>query len=259
MQDREHGQKTVLSLPLPDTQLMSNSHKCNPLCRIMFLFTFQECGLVGGVLISSLGRCFSFSLHLFLPQWSSSTQRRGAGLFNPTGVGQSPRYLSSCGPAAGDEGDGGWDLLLLLAIGWSWRCAVRLSLSRVSSLLLLSSLPSRGDTTPQQLLCTASMSHSLSALIYPSPDPKSPSQKTSGPLWCFPFSLSALFSLSFFPLSTVLSPSEHGDLSSDLKPSADAGLSSRDFHSTAAGARPPGFQPRVIRRDENIPEKKARR
>lgn len=51
----------------PDTQLMSNSHKCNPLCRIMFLFTFQECGLVGGVLISSLGRCFSFSLHLFLP------------------------------------------------------------------------------------------------------------------------------------------------------------------------------------------------
>lgn len=67
MQDREHGQKAVLSLPLPDTQLMSNSHKCNPLCRIMFLFTFQECGLVGGVLISSLGRCFSFSLHLFLP------------------------------------------------------------------------------------------------------------------------------------------------------------------------------------------------
>lgn len=30
---------------------MSNSHKCNPLCRIMFLFTFQECGVVRGVLI----------------------------------------------------------------------------------------------------------------------------------------------------------------------------------------------------------------
>lgn len=30
---------------------MSNSHKCNPLCCIMFLFTFQECGVVRGVLI----------------------------------------------------------------------------------------------------------------------------------------------------------------------------------------------------------------
>lgn len=34
-----------------DTQLMSNSHKCNPLCCIMFPFTFQECGSVRGVLI----------------------------------------------------------------------------------------------------------------------------------------------------------------------------------------------------------------
>lgn len=63
---RAWTENVALAAP-PDTQLMSNSHKCNPLCRIMFLFTFQECGLVGGVLISSLGRCFSFSLHLFLP------------------------------------------------------------------------------------------------------------------------------------------------------------------------------------------------
>lgn len=33
---------------------MSNSHKCNPLCCIMFLFTFQECGVVRGVLIQWL-------------------------------------------------------------------------------------------------------------------------------------------------------------------------------------------------------------
>lgn len=30
---------------------MSSSHKCNPLCCIMFLFTFQESGVVRGVLI----------------------------------------------------------------------------------------------------------------------------------------------------------------------------------------------------------------
>lgn len=40
-------------------QLMFNSHKCNPLCCIMSLFTFQECGIVRGVLIHW---CFSFSL-----------------------------------------------------------------------------------------------------------------------------------------------------------------------------------------------------
>lgn len=52
------GTQKTLSLFLPcapeffsDTQLMSNSHKCNPLCCIMFLFTFQECGVVRGVLI----------------------------------------------------------------------------------------------------------------------------------------------------------------------------------------------------------------
>lgn len=75
----------------------------------------------------------------------------------------------------------------------------------------------------------------------------------------FPFfTFSSFFSFFLSPLHRA-EPSEHGDLSSDLKPSADAGLSSRDFHSAAAGARPPGFQPRVIRGDENIPEKKARR
>lgn len=46
----------------PDTQVMSNSHKRNPLCCIMFLPTFQECTVVRGVLI----RYFSFSLHLSL-------------------------------------------------------------------------------------------------------------------------------------------------------------------------------------------------
>lgn len=38
-----------------DTQFMSNSHKYNPLCCIMFLFTFQECDVVRGVL--SLSFC----------------------------------------------------------------------------------------------------------------------------------------------------------------------------------------------------------
>lgn len=34
-----------------DTLVTSSSHKCNPLCYTMFLFTFQECGVVRGVLI----------------------------------------------------------------------------------------------------------------------------------------------------------------------------------------------------------------
>lgn len=62
--ERKRTQWHCLVVPwnifLPDTQLMSNSHKCNPLCYIMFLFTFQECGVVRGVLI----RYFTFSLHL---------------------------------------------------------------------------------------------------------------------------------------------------------------------------------------------------
>lgn len=115
-------------------------------------------------------------------------------------------------------------------------------LSRVSLLLLLllllSFLSGRGDTTPQQLLCAASMSHFLSPLIYPSPELQSPSQRTSEPPVMFLFFTPALAFLSL-PPSTTLSPSEVGDLSSDLKPSADAGLSSHDFHSAAAGARPP--------------------
>lgn len=76
------GTQKTLSLFLPcapeffsDTQLMSNSHKCNPLCCIMFLFTFQECGVVRGVLIhwlavfiltTSLSLCLSPSVILTL-------------------------------------------------------------------------------------------------------------------------------------------------------------------------------------------------
>lgn len=49
------GSSPPTTTPHPaHTQLMSNSHKCNPLCRIMFLFTFQECGVVRGVLIHVL-------------------------------------------------------------------------------------------------------------------------------------------------------------------------------------------------------------
>ncbi len=47
----------------------------------------------------------------------SFVQRRRAGLFNPTSVGQSPSYLSSCGPSAGENSDGGWDLSISLPLG----------------------------------------------------------------------------------------------------------------------------------------------
>lgn len=123
---------------ISDTLLRSNSHKCNPLCCIMLLFTFQVFGVVRGTLIHWFvafhTHCVSVSLSLFvhpLPLYIiqiSNThlppaplsllthipifllfKRRGPGLFNPTSVGPSSSYLSSCEPSASGISDGGWD------------------------------------------------------------------------------------------------------------------------------------------------------
>lgn len=86
-------------------------------------------------------------------------------------MGQSPPYLSSCGPSAGQKGDGGWDLSidLLLAASPPGRLTIAhaaapcepkgewMSLSIFFSLPLLFLPSSRRDASPQQLFCSAGL------------------------------------------------------------------------------------------------------